>query len=98
MSFTIQSESVPEVEATILAIGWPLIFRGDVRTSEMKVSTSVRPEASRWSSTSHSDQVSGGSYPMGWMGRVRNGTGLDGSEMYSSNSVPVVAGASKESL
>ena len=47
MSLTTQSESVPLVEAIILATGWPLIFIGAVRTSEVKTSTSGRPEGSR---------------------------------------------------
>ena len=38
MSLTTQSESVPLVEAMRLATGWPLIFTGAVRTSEVKTS------------------------------------------------------------
>src|SRR5580658_7237363 len=84
MSLTTQSESVPLVEAMRLAMGWPLIFTGAVRTSEVKVRTSGRPEGSRWASTNHCAQVRPRAYPMGWLGRARKGTGLAGSEMYSS--------------
>ena len=49
--------SVPLVEATRLAIGWPLIFIGAFNTSDTNTDTSGRPEASRWSSTNHRDQL-----------------------------------------
>src|SRR5437764_519434 len=65
-------------------IGWPLIFTGDVSTSVVYVSTSVRPEASRWSSTSHRHHVRSSVYPVARFGRLRKGTGFAGSEMYSS--------------
>ena len=45
------------VDATRLAIGCPLIFIGAVKTPETNATTSGRPDASRWSSTSHWDQV-----------------------------------------
>ena len=47
MSLTTQSLSVPLVEATRCTTGWPLILRGLVNTAEVKVMTSVRPDASR---------------------------------------------------
>jgi len=40
-----------------LAMGCPLIFTGALNTSETNATTSGRPDASRWSSTSHWDQV-----------------------------------------
>ena len=43
MSFTTQSASVPLVEATRFATGWPLIFTGAVSTSETNETTSGRP-------------------------------------------------------
>jgi hypothetical protein len=56
MSLTTQSLSVPEVEAMRWAMGSPLIFKGSVSTSDLKESTSVRPEKGRWSSTSQRAQ------------------------------------------
>ena len=47
INLTTQSESVPLVEATRLATGCPLIFIGEVKTSELNTTTSGRPEASR---------------------------------------------------
>ena len=44
ISLTTQSESVPLVEATKLAIGWPLIFIGALNVSETKTRTSGRPD------------------------------------------------------
>src|SRR5581483_2828339 len=98
ITFTTQSESVPLVEATRFTTGCPLIFNGSVSTSETKVTTSGRPDASRWSSTSHSDQVLPSPYPTGWIGRLRNGTGFAGSETYSSNALSPPLGASKPSF
>src|SRR5262249_40038502 len=43
INFTTQSESVPVVDATRLATGCPLIFTDDVRTVDVKQSTSGRP-------------------------------------------------------
>src|SRR6185312_14879659 len=77
MSFTTQSESVPLVDATKLAIGSPLIFTGAVSASEVNTSTSGRPDASRCSSTSQRDQLAPS------IGRARYGTGFIGSETYS---------------
>ena len=82
------------MEATRLAIGCPLIFTGAVKTSETNTTTSGRPEASRWSSTSHCETI----VAVDRMGRARNGTGLAGSEMYSSNAASPVAGAAKLSF
>ena len=42
------------VEAMRFAMGEPPIFTGAVSVSEVKTATSVRPEASRWSSVSQS--------------------------------------------
>src|ERR1044071_8963625 len=92
MTFTTQSESVPEVDATRFAMGSPLIFIGEVRTSETNESTSGRPEASRWSSPSQRDQL------LPSIGRARYGTGFEGSETYSSNAAPPDFGASRLSL
>ena len=47
ISFTTQSESVPLVDAIKFAIGSPLIFTGSFKTSEVKTSTSGRPDISR---------------------------------------------------
>ena len=57
MTLTTQSESVPEVEATRFTTGVPLILTAAVKGSDVNTSTSGRPEASRWSSTSQSGQV-----------------------------------------
>src|SRR5215510_14174209 len=89
MSLTTQSESVPEVDATRFATGWPLILTGSVKTSVANARTSVRPEASRWSSTSHLDQRA----PLASTGRGMNGTGRAGSETYSSYAAASFAGA-----
>ena len=51
MSLTTQSASLPVVEATRLTVGSPLILSGSVNGPVTKVSTSLRPEASRSSST-----------------------------------------------
>src|SRR5680860_335856 len=82
ITFTTQSESVPLVDAMRLTTGWPLILTAVVRVSDTYARTSGRPEASRWSSTSHSDQVRplGMSYPVGRVGRARYGTGFAGSD------------------
>src|SRR6267378_3637593 len=95
MSLTTQSESVPLVEASRLAIGWPLIFTGAVKVSETKEMTSGRPETSRWSSTSQLAQGTLLAKPTGWLGRPLKGTGLAGSETYSSKDAPPAAGAVK---
>jgi hypothetical protein len=58
MSLITQSESVPLVDATRFATGEPLILTGAFSTSDTNATTSGRPEASRWSSTSHCGQVS----------------------------------------
>src|SRR3954453_11538362 len=81
ITLTTQSESVPLVEATRLATGCPLIFTGEANTSDTYTSTSGRPEASRWSVTSQSPQRD----PLACTGREMKGTGLAGSETYSSN-------------
>src|SRR5450755_4396639 len=94
ITFTTQSESVPLVEATRFATGCPLIFTGAVNGSVTKTSTSGRPESSRWSSTSHFAHSS----PLSAIGRERNGTGLAGSETYSSNSGPTRSGAANPAL
>src|SRR5512146_3170661 len=94
MSLTTQSESLPLVEATRLATGCPLIFTGAVNTSETNTATSGRPEASRWSYTSHCAQPS----PFSSIGRLRKGTGLAGSETYSSNGESPGLGAAKPRL
>src|SRR3979490_3394086 len=93
MSLTTQSESVPLVEATRLAIGCPLIFIGAVSVSETKTTTSGRPETPRWSSTSQLAHGTLLARPTGGLGRPQNGTGLAGSETYSSNGVSPAAGA-----
>src|ERR1700676_5453267 len=99
ISFTTQSESVPLVEAIKLAIGWPLIFIGEVRVSETKTRTSGRLETSRWSSTSQLAHGTLLAKPIGWLGRPLNGIGLAESEMYSSKPGPLVAvGAVRLSL
>src|ERR1700687_5574888 len=87
INLTTQSESVPLVEATRLATGCPLIFTGAVKTSETNATTSGRPDASRWSSTSHLDQDASS------MGRERKGAGFDGSETYSSKAASPGLGA-----
>src|SRR5262245_59897382 len=84
MSFTTQSESVPLVEATRFTFGSPAIFTGVVSTFETNATTSGRPEASRWSSTSQQGQRAQVSYPTAMIGRARYGTGFAGSETYSS--------------
>ena len=93
MSFTTQSASVPSVEAMRFAIACPLIFTGAVSASVRKVRTSVRPDASRWSSTSQRGQVCTSSYPVGNVGRARNGTGFAGSDTYSSYAAAPATGA-----
>src|ERR1700686_1576448 len=99
MSFTTQSESVPLVDATKLAMGWPLIFIGEVKVSETKTRTSGRLETSRWSSTSQFAHGTLLAKPMGWLGRPLNGIGLAGSETYSSKGEPSdAAGAVRLSL
>src|SRR5258708_21109850 len=98
MSLTTQSESVPLVEATRLAIGCPLIFIGAVSVSEMKTTTSGRPETSRWSLVSQVRQGTLPAKPTGKLGRPLNGTGLAGSETYSSNGASLGAGAVKLSF
>src|SRR5713226_1395200 len=95
MSLTTQSESVPLVDAIRLAIGWPVIFIGAVSVFETKEMTSGRPETPRWSSTSHCFQGTFSAKPTGWLGRPLKGTGLAGSETYSSNGAPPAAGAAK---
>src|SRR2546428_10950866 len=92
MSLTTQSESVPLVEAMRLAMGWPLIFIGAVSVSETKEMTSGRPETPRWSSTSHCFHGTFSAKPTGWLGRPLKGTGLAGSETYSSKAAPPAAG------
>src|ERR1700686_5694178 len=82
MSFTTQSESVPLVDATKLAMGWPLIFIGEVKVSETKTRTSGRLETSRWSSTSQLAHGTLLAKPMGGLGRPLNGIGLAGAEIY----------------
>src|SRR6185369_10422405 len=94
MTFTTQSASVPLVEAVRLTIGWPLILTGAVRTSEAKARTSGRPEASRWSLTNHCAQAA----PLARTGRGMNGTGLAGSDTYSSYPAPPGAGADRVAL
>jgi len=81
-----------------LAIGSPEILMGVVSVSEIYVTTSGRPEASRWSSTSQRGQLLLSSYPMGLMGRRQKGTGLAGSEMYSSKAASPGFGASSLSF
>src|ERR1700731_4560488 len=98
MSLTTQSESVPLVEAIKLAMGWPLIFIGAVKVSDTKEITSGRPETSRWSLVSQVRQGTLPAKPTGKLGRPLNGTGLAGSETYSSNDVSLAAGAVKLSL
>src|ERR1700692_3370092 len=99
MILTTQSESVPLVEATKLAMGWPLIFIGEVNVSDTKTSTSGRLATSRWSSTNQFAHGTLLAKPMGWLGRPLNGIGLAGSEMYSSKPGPLVAvGAVRLSL
>src|ERR1700730_5082367 len=84
INLTTQSESVPLVEAIKLAIGWPLIFIGEVKVSETKIRTSGRLATSRWSSTSQLAHGTLLAKPTGWLGRPLKGIGLAGSEMYSS--------------
>src|ERR1700682_4988384 len=98
MSLTTQSESVPLVEANRLATGWPLIFTGAVSVSEMKTTTWGRPETSRWSLVSQVRQGTLPAKPTGKLGRPLNGTGLAGSETYSSNDVLLAARAVKLSF
>src|SRR5713101_2975590 len=98
MSLTTQSESVPLVEAIRLAMGWPLIFIGAVSVSETKDMTSGRPETPRWSSTSHCFHGTFSAKPTGKLGRPLKGTGLAGSETYSSNGASPAAGALKLSF
>src|SRR5258708_31040847 len=93
MSLTTQSESVPLVEAIKLAMGWPLIFTGAVSVSEIKATTSGRPETSRWSLVSQVRQGTLPAKPTGKLGRPLKGTGLAGSETYSSNGASLAAGA-----
>src|ERR1700720_4208931 len=93
MSLTTQSESVPLVEAIKLATGWPLIFTGAASVPEMKTATSGRPETSRWSLVSQVRQGTLPANPTGKLGRPLNGTGLAGSETYSSKDAAPAAGA-----
>src|SRR4029077_5213355 len=95
MSLTTQSESVPLVEAMRLAMGWPLIFIGAVRVSDTNEMTSGRPETSRWSLVSQVRQGTFPANPTGKLGRPLNGTGLAGSETYSSKDAAPAAGAVK---
>jgi hypothetical protein len=62
--------------------------------SVAQLSTSGRPCTNRWSWSSHVDHRERGPY-VGWMGRARNGTGLAGSDTYSSNFSSPVCGAAK---
>src|SRR5512134_3951046 len=98
MTFTTQSESLPLVDATRFTSGCPLIFNGAVSTSDTNTATSGRPEASRWSETSHSRQVLPPSKLDGGTGREMNGTGFAGSDTYSSNVATLDFGASNESF
>src|SRR5260370_36571531 len=98
MSLTTQSESVPLVEAIKLAMGWPLIFTGAFRTSEMNTATSGRPDASRWSLVSQVRQGTLPAKPTGKLGRPLKGTGFAGSETYSSNGASPAACAVKLSF
>src|SRR5450759_5728617 len=98
MSLTTQSESVPLGEATRRATGRPRIFTGVVRTSDTKATTSGRPEASRWSVTSHSLQLWPLSILFGTIGRAWKGTGLAGSETYSSYAPSLGFGGSYRSF
>src|SRR5260370_36569677 len=95
MSLTTQSESVPLVEATKLAIGCPLIFIGAVSVSETKATTSGRPETSRWSLVSQVRQGTLPAKPTGKLGRPLNGTGLAGGETYLSNGASAASGGVK---
>src|SRR5260370_24632845 len=98
MSLTTQSESVPLVEATKLAIGCPLIFIGAVSVSEMKTTSSGRPETSRWSLVSQVRQGTLPAKPTGKLGRPLNGTGLAGSGTYSSNCGSLTGGPANVNL
>src|SRR5271155_2572879 len=98
MSLTTQSESEPLVEAMRLATGCPLIFTGAVSVSVTKETTSGRPETSRWSLVSQLCQGTLPAKPTGKLGRPLNGTGLAGSETYSSKEVSLAVGAVKLSL
>src|SRR5258708_8139358 len=98
MSLTTQSESVPLVEAIKLAMGWPLIFTGAVSVSEIKATTSGRPETSRWSLVSQVRQGTLPAKPTGKLGRPLNGTGLAGTDTYSSHGSSLGAGSRKLSM
>src|SRR5260370_33371432 len=95
MSLKTQSEAVPLVEATKLAIGCPVIFIGAVSVSEMKTTTSGRPETSRWSLASQVRQGTLPAKPTGKLGRPLNGTGLAGAEADSCKGCSRAAGACK---
>src|SRR5260370_7404233 len=98
MRLTTQAESGAMVGGTTLAMGWPWVFIGAVSISETKTTTSGRPETSRWSSTSQLCQGTLLANPTGWLGRPLKGTGLAGSETYSSNGASLAPGAVKLSF
>jgi hypothetical protein len=81
INFTTQSLSVPLVEACRCTTGAPPMRSGAASGSVMKVSTSGRPSTKRWSLTS---QVVHMSRSPKRTGRGTNGTGLAGSDTYSS--------------
>jgi hypothetical protein len=81
MSLTTKSPSVPVVLAIRLAIGAPAILTGAVRRRVVKVSTSGRVEASRWSLTSQLRHWSASPSARRWIGRCTKGIGFAGSEM-----------------
>ena len=96
MSFTIQSASLPVVETCSRAVTSPASTTSSASGAVAHVSTSGRSFTNRWSSVSHAGQPDPLGKYVGSMGRLRYGTGCAGSE--TKLSLPVVLGASKESL
>ena len=95
MSFTTQSESVPLVEATRFATGSPAIFDGR-RQDVGRVDEHVRPRRDlalvAREPLRHALLLSHAEHGYG---RPRNGTGLAGSETYSSYAVSPAFGGAK---
>src|SRR5262245_66152294 len=85
MSFTTQSLSMPLVEATRCTTGTPAIRTASLSGGVVYASTSGRSTTERWSLTSHRRHDS---ESLNRVGRGIYGTGLAGSETYSSYPAP----------
>src|SRR6185369_10269293 len=92
ITLTIQSLSVPDVDAKRLAMILPETVTSSVSVSLSHESTSGRRSTKRWSSTNQTGQP-----VRTWIGRGLYGTGLAGSDTYESKASPV-GGAVKDNL